>query len=467
MFAKSFLFSKRLATGLLSLVLGALVVFGTVNHSQAQVSGSVESGTVLDEIVAVVDGNLILRSDLDLMLAQVTQGRQLPPAQAPQIKGQVLQQLINQEVMLIHAKQDTTIQVSDEEVDKQLEQQIQQLAGRLGGTEQLEQQYGKSIVEIKNEYQGQIRDQLLSQRFLQRKRQQISITPSEVKTWFNRIPQDSLPTIPKTVRVAHIVRYPETDPAARKEAQELINSIRDSVLEGASFEELAKKHSEGPAASTGGHYQNFNVNELVPELGAVASQLEEGDVSQVFESQFGFHIMRLNQKRGDIVDFNNILIRVNQERTISDEVVARLRALRDSVVNSNASFEKLAKEYSEEPNSAQRGGYVTNPATGERDLPIEQLGSSWQSTLDTMEVGEVSKPTKVQLMQSGQEAWHIVLLQKRAPAHVANLQDDYQRIYRLALQQKQQREIQQWITKLREDIYINVKDSQLANVLQQ
>jgi peptidyl-prolyl cis-trans isomerase SurA len=444
------------------LILSLGLSVGTVSEARAQGFNNFQEGTVLDEIVAIVDDQLILRSDLQMMMAQVARGQEVPPAMRGQLESRILQQLINQEVMLVHAKRDTNITVSSERVDQMLDQQINRLARQVGGESQLEQQYGKSVVQIRNDYRSQVRDQLLSQRLYQTKQREIQITPSEVREWFERIPQDSLPTIPKTVRVAHVVRYPDTRPEASQEAREVISSIRDSILTGADFEEMARRHSEDQgSASDGGRFENFNLNDLVPEMGAVASQLEPGEVSQVFETQFGFHIMRLNQKRGDIIDFNHILIRIDESRTDAEGAIEYLRTLRDSVVNENVPFERLARRHSEDEQSAQRGGYVSDPNSGNRDLPLEQLGSSWQSTLDTMEVGEISQPAQVEL-RNGEQAWHIVWLQKRTPAHQANLQDDYGRIRRLALNEKQQREMQKWLRQLRKDVYISIKDESLA-----
>lgn len=440
-------------------VLGAGSVF-------AQQSGSLlQQGTVIDEIVAVVDGNLILRSELQMMMAQVMRQQQFQNVNRNQLRRQVLERLIDQEVVLIHAQNDTTVTVSDERVDQALDQRIDQLAQQLGGENAIVEQFGKSIVQIRNDYRSQIRQQLLVQQMEQTKMQEIRITPSEVRSWFEQIPKDSLPRIPETVRVAHIVRYPEVEASAREDARARLEAIRDSIVNGgASFEAMARQHSEDPgSASRGGRFENFNINELVPEFGAKAAQLDTGEVSNVFETSYGFHIMRLNDKVGDIIDFNHILIRVDENQTDATAARRTLRMLRDSLQNTDVPFERLAKEFSEDPESKKRGGFVTDPQTGSRDLPVSQLSSSWQSTLDTMQVGEISAPAQVEL-QNGRTAWHIVWLQRRSPSHIANLQDDYERIQQLALQSKRQREIQQWYNRLREDVYVDIKlsDDQLS-----
>lgn len=443
------------------IALAVLLLAGVaIGRSAAQGANPfLQEGAVIDDIVAVVDGNLVLRSDVQLMMAQLMSQQQFQSVDPQQLQSQVIQRLIDREVLLVHAKNDTTVTVSDDRVTQALDRQINNMVQQLGSEQALTEQFGKSIVQIRNDYRSQIRDQLLASQYEQTRRQKIRITPSEVKSWFEQIPQDSLPTIPTTVRVAHIVRYPEVEQSARNEAREVITSVRDSIVsDRASFEEMARQYSEDPgSASSGGRFENFNINELVPEFGAVASRLEPGSVSQVFETDYGFHIMRLNDKVGDLIDFNHILIRIDQNRTDATEARRLLRTLRDSLQHTDVPFERLAKDYSEDPASNTRGGFVTGQSGG-RDLPLSQLGGSWQATLDTMDVGEISAPAEVEL-QNGRTAWHIVWLQRRTPSHVANLQDDYERIQQLALQNKQQRVLQEWYDRLRRDVYINVKVS--------
>ena len=415
-----------------------------------------QQAQVVDRIAAVVGDDIILKSEVDQMVRRRSQ--QENTSYSDELWMESLQTLVNQKLLAEKARRDTTLEISDQQVSNQLDRQVQRLEQRAGGREQLEQMYGKSILEIKETFRPDLRDQLLAQRLRQRRMQNIRITPSEVRQWFERIPSDSLPEIPPTVRLSHIVRFPKPTQEARQEARNTTTSIRDSIVnEGASFEALAREFSDHATASSGGRLSGVTLDDLVPEFAAVASRTPVGTVSQVFynESQNGFHILRVNSKSGDTVDLNHILIRVGG--TDAEEAKARLRAVRDTLLNDDdVTFERMARRHSEEDRSAQNGGRVTDPQSGTRDLVLERLNPSWRQTIEQLEVGEISKPTSVQLL-NGEDAYHIVRLGRRTPAHRANLDMDYERIRELALQEKQNRKMEEWTDQLRDEVYVDIR----------
>ncbi|NBC16531.1 MAG: peptidylprolyl isomerase [Bacteroidetes bacterium] len=436
----------------LPLLLGLLVtpLLAPAPAAQAQ------DGNVIDEIVAVVDGKIILRSDVDGYVLGLTQQQGM--TYSDQLWMDALNQLVDQEVLTIHARRDTTIQITDDQVDQALDQRIRQLTSQVGSESRLEEIYGKSIVQIKADLRKDFRDRLLAEQIRGRKMNNVRITPTEVERWFEQFPTDSLPTLPTTVRVAHIVRYPKASDQARQEALEIITSIRDSVVTGTtSLEEMARRFSDDTgSASDGGRISDIQLNELVPEFAAIASRLPIGEVSEPFETTFGFHILRVNERRGDEVDFNHVLIRVDESQADPTEAIEYLSAVRDSILTQEIPFELMARRNSEEEASAEVGGRVLDPQTRERDLFLSALGPSWQSTLDTMEVGEISKPAEAELLD-GSRAYHIVKLQKWAPEHRVSLEQDYQFIKERALQDKQARVLREWIDRLREDVYIELR----------
>ncbi len=435
------------------LVLLGLALFGPA-AALAQPAGQV------DGIVAVVGSGVILRSDVEALALQLARGQAVTDA----VRRQALGDLITQEVLVEHAGRDTTVVVTPDEVSEALDQRTDALVRQLGGEDQVVELYGRSLNQIREDFREQVRDQLLAQTFQRRKYFQVRITPQEVREWFGQIPADSLPGVPELVRVAHVVRFPDVDPRARRAARGTIDAVRDSVVAGAgTIEELAERFSEDPgSAQRGGRYERVNIRDLVPEFGAVASTLEPGALSQVFETQFGFHVMRLNDRLGDVVDFNHVLIRIDESQTDPAEALATLEMVRDSVV-AGGSFALLAKAFSEDEASAARGGNVTVPQTGDRDLRYEALSPSWHATLDTLAVGEVSHPAEVDLLD-GRAAYHIALLQKRTPAHDLTLATDYPLIEEFALQEKRQRELAEWIEELKETVYIAIKDEQFASL---
>lgn len=430
-------------------VLAVLGILGIAGPVRAQEK-------VLDEIAAVVGDQIILRSEVDGIVVGLV--RQQNIAYTPDLWRSALDQMIDEKVLVIHAERDTTIEVSDETVDQQLEARIQQLSAQFGGLARLEEAYGKSAVEIKAEFRDDFRNQLLADEIRRRKLRTIKVTPTEVSEWFRQFPTDSLPTLPEKVRVAHIVRYPEITEASRRDARDILTAIRDSVTTGRStFEAMAEVFTEDPGSmETGGRYENMSLKELVPEFAAVASRMAIGEISPVFETPFGLHILRVNARRGDMLDYNHILIRFDERKADPAPAMALLSALRDSVVAGQATFEALARRHSADDQSKLRGGRVVDPQSGSRDLFLEALGPQWQDTLRDMEPGSVSEPAAVAL-QNGRTAYHVVLLQERIPAHRVSIETDYALVEQYAQRAKEERVLAEWFATLREDVYVDVR----------
>ena len=436
---------------MLSLLLAGFVLLASPAHAQVQ------SQEVLDEVAAVVEDEIILRSEVNALVANLLQRSQGRQQFSEDLWMQALNELINQKLMAVEARRDTTLNVTDTQVDQQLDRRIEQITAQVGGEDRLQQIYGKSAMQLRQDLREDFRSQLLAQQLQQRKLQEISITPSEVEEWFEQIPADSLPRLPDMVRLSHIVRYPKSDEAAQEEARRFITSIRDSIVSGqAGFEAMARRHSDhAGSAARGGRMQGYSVNDLLPEFSAVASRLSEGEVSAPFETSQGFHIMRLNERRGDIIDFNHILIQVDESQG-AQRALEHLSAVRDSIVSQNVPFEVMVRRHSEEDMSANRGGQVINPQTGSRDLYLSRLGPSWRSTVRSLDEGEISQPKQVQLL-SGEQAYHLVKLEEYRPSHRLSLKSDYDRIKQLALNQKKQRKLQEWLNRLRGDLYVDIR----------
>lgn len=444
---------RRLAAWTTSL---ALLLVGI---SWSPAPATAQDQQVIDQIAAVVGGDIILQSEVENMARSMAQ-RSQRPVNTPLMRN-ALQQLIDQAVLADQAQQDTTITVSDQQVEDQVDRQVTQYARQVGGEERLEEMYGRSILEIKDDLREDVREQILAQQFRGRHMNTIDITPSEVQQWFSRVPQDSLPNLPTTVRLAHIVRYPKPSDDARQEAREIITTLRDSIVGGgADFAAMARQFSDDPgSAPDGGRISGVNLDDLVPEFAAVASRTPIGEVSQIFynQAQEGFHILRVNDRSGGTIDFNHILIQVSRRSADPQQTIDHLQAVRDTLLNiPDVPFALMVRRHSEEDRSKELGGRVVDPQYGTRDLVLQNLGPSWRSTLDTMDVGAISQPTEVRLL-NGDRAYHILKLQARTPAHRMNLETDYERIKEFALQEKQQREMRRWLDELREETYVDIR----------
>lgn len=444
----------------------AFAALGTgAQAQQADTSDMLERATppgqVVDGIAAVVGDEIILRSDVDALVAGTLQRQEAAGVEAA-YSGELwmgaLQELVNQKVLAEVAEADTTIQATEEQVEQALDRRIDQIVAQAGSEERVVELYGKSLIQLKEDFRDDFREQLLAQQLQSRKLGEIDITPKEVRQWFEAIPQDSLPELPETVRLAHIVRYPQASEEEREEAREIITTIRDSIVTGgAAFEEMARQFSDDPgSAAAGGQIEGAQLSALFPEFAAVAARIPVGEVSQPFLTPIGYHIVRVNARQGNTVDFNHVLIRVDDSEADPTEAIAHLRAVRDSLDEFDVPFELMARRHSEEEASARLGGRVVAPRAGTRDLVLSALGPSWRGTISSLEEGEVSQPAEVELLD-GRRAYHIVKLQRRLPAHRVSLETDYDRIREFALQEKQARALEEWIEELREEVYVDIR----------
>ena len=418
-------------------------------------SAAAQDDKILDEVVAVVDSKILLRSDVNGLVFNAVQ--QTRSALTDELWYDALTQLIDQKVMAVHAKRDTNLAVTDDQLNQVLDQRIDAMSAQVGGRIRLEEIYGKTVTEIRAELRDEFRDQLLAEQFQNSHLRTIRITPSEVRKWFSKIPVDSLPVLPEAVRISHIVRYPAVTESARSDARDVLATIRDSIVTGgALFEEMARLFSDDPgSASRGGRYQGSKISDFVPEFAAVASRTPIGEVSQIFETEFGLHILRVNERRGDVVDLNQILIKFDPRKFDPSDAIDFLSALRDSTLTNDLSFARMARLHSEDESSQKRGGQVFDPRTGEKNLYLQSLGPRWQQTISVLNGGEISEPSEVELMD-GRRAYHIVLLHERIPSHRVNLETDYQMVKELALREKQAAEMREWLDKLRETVYVKV-----------
>jgi len=438
----------------------SLFLLPLASHAQEQ-----KKSKTLDQIIAVVNDHIVLKSEVDqqvqqyMMQMQQQQNRQI--SFGKDIWYTVLQNIVDRYVMLDQAKLDS-VTVSDDMVDQQIDQRISNYIQQVGSQKALEDRMGKSIVQIKADLRDDYRQQMIVQRFQQQKRDEITITRPEVEKYFNNIPKDSLPTIHEQVALSQIVAVPPPTENARKKARQLAEQLRDSVVNhGKTIEEMAKKYSDGPSASKGGHIPLISLDDLVPEYSAAATSLQPGEISHVVETSFGFHVIRLNKRVGDKIDTNHILIKIDKNSYDDSAAVNKLKAIKDSVLNNkDITFAEMARKHSEDPNTAPEGGRILNPQSGQRLIALDQLDPAlYRIVLLLDNEGDISEPKKFTMgdKNNSKKAYRIVRLDKHIAEHVANLKQDYQRIKQAALQAKQSRIVQQWISNLRKQMYVEYK----------
>ncbi|MEX1136614.1 MAG: peptidylprolyl isomerase [Balneolales bacterium] len=422
-------------------------------------SAQAQSSEVVDQIVAVVNDHVILKSEVDQRVYEYMQGTESDVFEE-ELWYQVLESLVDNYVLVEKARIDSVV-VGDEEVNRQLDQRINQLVQRAGGEEELEQSFGSTILEIKAEYRNIFRQDMLVERIRQQKVAEINITRPEVNEFFNNIPQDSIPLIPESVALSQIVITPPPKEDAINDSYNIAVQLRDSILnDGKDIEELARRHSDGPTASSGGRLPMVPTNDLITEYAAAASALDPGEISEVVETSQGYHIIRLNERSGDNISTNHILIEVNEDELDEEYAINKLEALRDSVANHGESFSELAREHSEDSNTAPSGGILIDPQTGQRQIEINKLDAALSQIareLGDEGEGAISEPNAFTPNQASGVAYRIVMLREYIPQHQASLETDYQLIESYALQQKQQLELMKWMKEIRDDVYVEYR----------
>lgn len=410
----------------------------------------------LDKVVAVVGDEILLESDISNQYDYlVSEGEKDDGT----LRCRIFEEMIIGKLLLSKSKQDS-LTVSEDQVEQEVTRRITIFTMRAGGEEQLEKIYGKSILQLKIDLRPQIRDQLLTEQMRSRILSNVTITPKEVKEFFNQIPKDSLPFLPAEVEISHIMVNAPFSPEAKTEAKNQLDAIRTEILTGKmSFEDAAKLFSvDFGSAKDGGKLPEFGRGDMVPEFEEVAFTTKEGELSQVFESQYGMHILKVHKRLGDRIQASHIL--VVPRKLPGDRLIAlkKLEQIRNKILADSISFEDAALEYSQDPKSKDMGGVIVNPTNNEYRISIDQLDADLFFKVDGMKTGEISKPSEF-IRNDGSVVYHIVYLKKKYPPHVANLKDDYYRIQTAALQNKQYTMLDDWIRKARENVYIEIKDS--------
>ncbi|MDZ7766852.1 MAG: peptidylprolyl isomerase [Melioribacteraceae bacterium] len=401
----------------------------------------------LDKIVAVVGNEIILQSELNLQAAYVAAQRNIDP-DSEKLKQTILERMIEEKLLYAQAELDT-IQVSDQDVEMQLENQLNFFISQYGSQDRLEQAYGMGIDKIKRELRDEVRKSLMSQMVQQKEFGQIEVTRREVREFFETN-KDSLGTIPEKFELKHIFINPQKSDRLKIRAKEFANTLLDSIKNGADFAKLASENSDDPgSAKQGGDLGFVKRGVFFPEFEAAAFQLEEGELSDVIETPVGFHIIQMLERRGESIKTRHILVKVKSDDEADFAAIELLNEIRDSLVNGHKSFEYFARKYSDDGETAKNGG---NLGTFE----VSQLDDKLKERVYELSVGEISYPKRLDL-DNRSYGYHIIKLVNRTPEHRPVLDEDFDEIKRLAIYNKRQKLYSKWIEELKEKIYWNVK----------
>jgi peptidyl-prolyl cis-trans isomerase SurA len=410
-----------------------------------------------DKILAVVGRNrIVLQSDLEQMVMQ-TQQQNPGVVMNDSMRCLVLQEMISGKMMVEQAERDSLL-VTDEEVEGTLDNRIRYFVKMYGSAEKLEAASGKTIYQMKEAYRDVIKEQMMSEKVRGKLMEHVHVTPAEVQAFFQKIPKDSLPFFPATVEVGQIVMDPPTNPELDQLARTSMEDIRNKIVkDGASFETMAGIYSQDPGSKdNGGRYDGVTRNGgFAQEFVQAAFKLQNGEVSPVVKTQFGYHIIQMIQRKGEQVDIRHILI--TPQHTDADYKVAmeKLDSIRAQVIAGKLTFGEAVTKYSTDEQSKMTGGMVADPSSGSTRLKVDQLDPQLALMIDSLRKGVISQP-QVFRSQRGEQSTRIVLLKERTEPHKANLRDDYSDIQRVARQQKEQEKMDSWITERLPTYYLKI-----------
>lgn len=413
---------------------------------------------VIDKIVAQVGDNIILMSDLE---AQKLQAIQAGMTVTKEMDCNVLEELMYNELLLNQAKLDS-IEVSDGQVDAEMENRLRVLEEQIGGREKLEQFYGKSVTQIKEEFRPIIKDRLLSQEMERTITADITVTPKEVSDFYSKIPKDSIPLINAQLSFQQIVHYPEITKTDKKRSFDQLTEIRKNIMAGKSFDTQARIHSMDPGSATQGGKITASRGMMVPPFEAAVFSLEVGGISDVFESAYGYHIVKLLDRKGDDYVCQHILIIPEYTNEALEYSALKMDSCYTLLKENKITWDDAVTRFSNDEMTKQNKGIITNPITGEQTWDMEDLNQVDQQIFlltDNMEKGDITSPNLYVDLYERKQGIRIVRLMDRKPQHLANLNDDYALIKRAAENDKKQRTINNWIITKIGNAYVRIDES--------
>jgi peptidyl-prolyl cis-trans isomerase SurA len=413
-----------------------------------------QSGSVIDEVIAVVGDNPILRSDVEYQYQQaLMQGS----SYAGDLKCHIFEQLLLQNLLLEQAKVDS-IEISENNVIMTVDRQINEFINRAGSKEKLEEWLNKPLHQIKSEQRVIVRNQMLTQEMQASITENVKVTPAEVRAFYRTTSPDSLPMVPEQSEVQQITIYPELDVEEVERVKSRLREFQRQVNEGSDFATLAVLYSEDTgSAARGGELGFMTRGELVPAFAQVAFNMQEpGKVSKIVESEFGYHIIQLIERQGDRVNVRHILMRPKPK--LAAVTAARERA--DSIANiirdGKMSFEEAALRFSMDKDTRVNGGLMVNPYDQSTKMDIQSIAPAINQKLENMKEGNISNAFMMKDERLGKDYFAVIKLKSKIQPHRANAIEDYQLLQTMLENEKRAEAFNEWIVKKQKETYITI-----------
>lgn len=416
-------------------------------------SATAQPGKTLDAVIATVGNKIILNSEIETQYHQfLSQGNYADE----KIKCRILEQsLLNK--LLLHQAIIDSIAVSDAQVDEKINRNLEYYIKQFGSKEKLEAFYGKSIVEIKEEYRPLIREQLQIQSMQQKITKDVTVSPADIREFYLKIPPDSLPFINSEIEYAQIQIAVAVNVKERQRVREQLKQYRQRIINGEDFAALAVLYSQDGSARKGGELGFHDRGDLVPEYEAAAFKLKPGEVSDVVETKFGLHLIQMIERKGEQFNTRHILIKPK----VSNEDIEMARVKADSIFNllstKSVSFDDAAMRYSDDNETKNNGGNVFNPQTGNTRFETDQVDPAVFFHLDKLSQGEITQPVLTQTAE-GNQVFRIYLLKSRSQPHRLNIEQDYQKLQEIVQESKSNAALAEWVKRKRKSVHVNISE---------
>ncbi|MBQ1654905.1 MAG: peptidylprolyl isomerase [Bacteroidales bacterium] len=418
------------------------------------VGASSQAQGIIDKIVGIVGNEIIMMSDIENQYIQMA-------SQQMKVDGntrcEILEDMMFQKLLYVQAQKDS-LSVTPKEVETELDRRLSVFINQIGSEQKLEEYFGKTIKSIKDDLRSTIEEQMLAQKVQQKIIGDTKVTPSEVKNFFEKLPADSIPTIEAYYELSEIVIKPEVSKEDKEKVVAELNKIRERILNGESFSTMAVLYSEDPgSAMKGGELGFVSKTDLVPEFSQVAFNLTSPlDVSQVVETEYGFHIIQMIEKKGNMMNFRHILMKPKVSMEALEAADKKANEVYSILQSDTISFIDAVKKYS---NGDSKGsdGKVMNPYYGDARMTSDFLDPYTKSAVMPLKEGEYSKPF-LSSDNKGSRVIKIVRLDLDVKEHKANLKDDYLTLQRAALEDKNSRLIDEWVKDKVQSVYIKIDD---------
>lgn len=412
---------------------------------------------VVDQIVAVVGGNIILKSEIEQMnMSQQAQG----VTSDGDMKCEILENFLIDKLLIAEAEQDTLIAVTASQVNQQMDQQMQMYLAHFETEKEVEKYFNKSIQLIKSDMQESIKNQQLSQQMRQKIVAGVTATPSEVRRHFKDLKNDEIPAIPTQYEYAQITVQPKVELEEQNRVKAKLREFKKRIEDGSSFATMAVLYSEGPSAPNGGELPDYMGRaQLDPTYAAAAFNLRGDKVSNVVKSAFGYHIIQLIDRKGEKVKTRHILMKPKISIESKEEAHTKLDSLANLIRRNDISFEESAVRFSWDKNTRNNGGIAINPANMSSKFSIEELDPDVSKIITNMNLNEISKPFETIDQENQQSIYKIIKVTKKIMGHKADLQNDYQTLAAMFLAKKKEDVLQEWISTRQSETYIRIDDT--------